>query len=191
MLGRTAPALIVMAALFAFAAPAAAGGFEPGRCLNEAEPIGEVSILVMDACFRPDAIQIEAGQVVRWEVVPGSTPHTVTFNKAIDSGELGELGQFAVKFRTPGSYAYVCAFHPGMAGSVEVSGAAMPGVPLEVVPASRFVSTQAAPDEAELASASTHQLLIKIDHVTALLLVLFGLSVGAGSVAAARMMRGG
>ncbi len=188
MLRRTASALFVTAAALAFTAPAFAGGYPPGECLASGEPTGEVSVLVMDFCFRPGTISIEAGQVVRWELALGSSPHTVTFNKAIDSGELSE---FAVKFRRPGSYAYVCTLHPGMAGSVEVRGAAVDGVPLEVVPTGDFVPTGPGSDEAQLASASANELLIKIDHVTALLLVLFGLSIGAGSVATARVMRGG
>lgn len=176
--------------------PARAGGGQGGECMTDAEPAGDAPrVLVLDACFRPDLVTIQAGQVVQWDL-RASMPHTVMFaNGEIDSGTLSD--SFAVKFRRPGTYRYSCVFHPGMVGTVEAIGAAMDGGPaLEIVEAgpSRAPATAIDPSEEAVALAAdgstTDSLILRLDPLSGLLLILFGLSVGAGATGAARVLRG-
>jgi hypothetical protein len=209
------PGLAVVATgllAFCWTPPAEAGGGQGGQCYTDAEPTGDSPrVLVLDACFRPDVLKIEAGQVVQWDL-QASMPHTVTFaNSQIDSGTLSE--SFAVKFRKPGTYRYSCVIHNGMVGRVDVTGAMIEGAAMQIVaagpsrtpPTAADVSHQASSpetdgvavdpsDEAVALSAdraSANSLTLRLDPLSGLLLVLFGLSIGAGATATARAVRGG
>lgn len=194
-----------------WALPARAAGGGAGACHSDAQPKGDAPrVLVLDACFQPNLITIEAGQVVQWDL-QASMPHTVTFaDSKIDSGTLA--GSFAVRFRTPGAYRYSCVFHPGMVGTVKVTGSKVDGPAMQIVEAgpsqipttAHDVPEQASSDqtpavavdpseEAVLLAADRpagNSLVVRIDPLSGLLLVLFGLSVGAGTAGAARVLRG-
>lgn len=180
--------------------PAWAGGGTHGdACTSDAISPGDAPrVFVMDVCFSPNRTRIEAGQVVQWDL-QGSMPHTVTFaDGTIDSGELSE--SFAVKFRTPGAYPYSCVIHPGMVGTVDVIGAAVDGPVMEIVaagpslaasPALDVTALDAGQEAVALASDSVaNSVTLRLDPLSGLLLVLFGLSVGAGATGAARVLRG-
>ncbi len=70
--------------------------------------------------FAPAEIQVAPGAVVTWTFVEG--PHNVTFpSAAIDDSDDQSYGTFASMMPTaPGTYAYSCTLHAGMAGSVLV-----------------------------------------------------------------------
>ena len=52
-----------------------------------------------------------------------STPHTVTSTtKLFDSGNMNAGDTFTFTFTTPGTYSYVCSYHPWMKGTVIVKG---------------------------------------------------------------------
>ena len=71
--------------------------------------------------FCPVARTVAAGSEVVW-VNDDLSPHTVTFDDAVDSGTLTPGGSWSTRFTQPGVYAYYCRFHPGMAGTVVVAG---------------------------------------------------------------------
>lgn len=102
------------------AAPAAAGG--------------EATVEIVDFVYTPETIEVTAGTTVTWINRDGFA-HTVT--EASEAGEQprfdGELGdadtfegvdtEFSHQFEEPGTYTYICTFHPSMEGTVEVTGA--------------------------------------------------------------------
>jgi len=72
--------------------------------------------------FQADSIAIGAGQIVRW-VNEDPLDHTVTFDTAgapPGSQLVPKGGSYAVRFDTPGVYAYHCTPHPFMKGVVVV-----------------------------------------------------------------------
>ena len=64
---------------------------------------------------------IKVGDSVNW-VNNDNIAHTSTANNGttFNSGTIAPGGSFKSTFTTAGSFAYHCAFHPGMVGTVTV-----------------------------------------------------------------------
>jgi plastocyanin len=71
--------------------------------------------------YSPARVTVRQGGKVSWTDADASN-HTVTFAKdgPQDVENLREGRSATVTFRKRGSYAYICDFHPGMAGTVAV-----------------------------------------------------------------------
>jgi plastocyanin len=83
-----------------------------------AQPV--VVVHIKNFAFVPDTVNITPGQTVRW-VEDDDTPHTVTASdKSFDSGNLNKKDAWTYAFAKPGTYAYICAYHPYMKGKVVV-----------------------------------------------------------------------
>jgi plastocyanin len=84
-----------------------------------ASPVSVVHI--KNFAFVPDKVTITAGQSVRW-VQDDDAPHTVTASdKSFDSGNLDKKAAWTHKFDKAGTYAYICAYHTYMRGTVVVN----------------------------------------------------------------------
>jgi plastocyanin len=73
--------------------------------------------------FQPESTTLKAGDVVQW-VNGSAVAHNVTFNDYPDitSDTQNSGDKYEVKFTQPGTYHYVCTFHPpGMVGTITVS----------------------------------------------------------------------
>jgi plastocyanin len=82
-----------------------------------------VEVQVVDFAFEPAMVMIDPGTTVTWTNA-GDRPHTVTADDgSFDSGRLDPGEQFSFTFDQPGTFAYVCGFHPEMQGSVMVAEA--------------------------------------------------------------------
>lgn len=76
--------------------------------------------------FRPTAITVAVGDTITWTNT-GGAPHTVTaLDKTFDSGSMAPRADFSWKATAPGTYSYICTFHPWMTGSVVVTAPATP-----------------------------------------------------------------
>jgi plastocyanin len=72
--------------------------------------------------FEPAAIRAKVGQEVTW-TNHDPAPHTVTQEGGgFDSGRMAANRTFTHTFDQPGEYRYICALHPGMKGTVIVTG---------------------------------------------------------------------
>jgi plastocyanin len=82
----------------------------------------EVALLDDDGfVFAPTEITVAAGDTVTW-VHEGRISHTVTAEDgSFDSGPLAAGDTFEVTLDEPGTYAFVCAFHGSMRGTVTVA----------------------------------------------------------------------
>jgi plastocyanin len=70
--------------------------------------------------FNPQQITVKAGTTVVW-INGDDIPHTVTSKTAIfKTKALDTDDKFSFTFATPGTYAYFCALHPHMTGSIVV-----------------------------------------------------------------------
>jgi plastocyanin len=92
----------------------------------EAKAGGKVSM--KDISFQPSNVTVAKGGSVTW-TNDDSVGHDVTKvsgpGPAFKSGDPGGLGggdTFTQKFDTPGAIKYVCTVHPGMEGTVTVTG---------------------------------------------------------------------
>lgn len=74
--------------------------------------------------FQPSVISAQVGDVVVW-VNTGGAAHTVTANDGgFDSGNLNSGETFSWTASAPGTYAYICSYHPWMTGMLVVSAPA-------------------------------------------------------------------
>jgi plastocyanin len=81
-------------------------------------PIGAASL--GNRAYRPDEITVAVGDTITW-VNADSVAHTSTANDGRwESGTLAPGQEFSTTLRTPGTFAYHCAIHPGMVGTVVV-----------------------------------------------------------------------
>ena len=89
------------------------------------------SVTIQDFFFGPSSVTIKAGGTVTWNNT-GPSGHTVTsdagaFNSGTLSPPMGDPyggmtagGTYQMTFPAPGTYAYHCAIHPTMHGTITV-----------------------------------------------------------------------
>ena len=99
------------------------GGMGPMMGIGAAPtaPAG-TSVRMAGSRFGPTTLTIAVGETVRW-FNDDALPHTVSATDGSwDSGNLPAGQAFERRFDTAGSYPYLCRYHPGMAGMIEVTG---------------------------------------------------------------------
>ena len=109
------------------ATPGATPAATPGGSPIALTPVGsseeaeqsEQAVEIVDFAFTPESITVVLGTTVVWTNT-GQAPHTVSGDFA-DSGTLEPGQTFSFTFTEPGTYGYICAFHPNMVGEVVVS----------------------------------------------------------------------
>lgn len=80
------------------------------------------SVRMAGTRFEPSTLTIRVGETVRW-FNDDALPHTVSATDGSwDSGNLAPGASFERGFESAGSFPYICRYHPGMVGNVEVTG---------------------------------------------------------------------
>ena len=104
----------------------ALSGCKPQRPIElnpDPTPTGPGEVIIYDYKYFPPTLTVPAGTKVTWRN-RDVAPHTATYrsygDEAFDSGSMGHLATFSNKFKTAGSYSYLCIFHQGMQGTVVV-----------------------------------------------------------------------
>jgi plastocyanin len=78
-------------------------------------------VTIVDFAFDPAELRVAAGTTVTWTNQDG-VPHTATAEDgSFDTGTIDGGASASHTFAAPGTFAYVCAFHPTMTGIVAVS----------------------------------------------------------------------
>jgi plastocyanin len=98
-----------------------AGPLSPGRTATAA-PATTSSVAIVTDAFSPAALTVKVGDTVTWtntDSTPGSG-HTVTSKGRgpLKSSSLAQGQAYSFTFTTAGTYAYYCAIHPDMMGTV-------------------------------------------------------------------------
>lgn len=78
------------------------------------------TIIVENMRFDPQTLTVKSGDRITW-VNKDLFPHTATADRKIfDSHSIAPNASWTLVAHKPGSYAYGCAFHPTMKGTVTV-----------------------------------------------------------------------
>ena len=113
-----------------------------------------VEVSIVDLAFEPATVRLVAGGTVTWRH-NGVAPHTVTAeDSSFDSGLVRAGGTFSHRFDRAGTFRYVCAFHPGMAGTVEIADASSAPSAEPIVDAPSASSAEPKAENGEQAAAS-------------------------------------
>jgi plastocyanin len=118
MLKRT---LTIALAAAALGTAACGGEDERGGSTAARAPAGgaATAVAIGDNTFSPATTKVSVGETVKFEN-GGAIPHTVT-GEGFDSGSLASGESFEFAAEQAGTVKYVCVFHPGMQGTIEVS----------------------------------------------------------------------
>ncbi|HEU0299909.1 MAG TPA: cupredoxin family copper-binding protein [Longimicrobium sp.] len=104
--------MIRIAGAAALALAAACGGGD--------EPPRRHVIKISAFRYQPSTVEARPGDTIVW-INRDVLPHTATDRASgWDTGSMAAGGQGSVVVERPGSYAYVCAFHPNMAATLVV-----------------------------------------------------------------------
>src|SRR5918995_6450916 len=95
----------------------ACGGSDEPAATAPASNAGP-TVAVADNSFSPASVKVAVGDTVTFEN-EGAIAHTVTGDD-FDSGSLAPGDTFTFEASEAGSFSYVCTFHPGMQGTIEV-----------------------------------------------------------------------
>ena len=127
--------LLIVGALVAWivAGASGSGGWNPGwgGMMGPGGMMGigagptapaDTSVRMAGSRFEPSTLTVAVGETVRW-FNDDALPHTVSaIDGSWDSGNLAAGQAFERRFDAAGSYPYLCRYHPGMTGAIEVTG---------------------------------------------------------------------
>jgi plastocyanin len=130
MLKRTLTTLIVVAALGTGAAACGGSGDDsastaaakaPAPTTTTAPSVAGPKVAVGDNTFSPGTIKVSVGDTITWNN-GGAVAHTVTATDGadFDSGTLEPGKSFTFTADKAGTISYVCNFHAGMQGTIQV-----------------------------------------------------------------------
>ncbi len=80
---------------------------------------GHVTVAISNFKYGPAKLTVKRGASVTFSN-HDMTAHTATANGGFDSGTIKPGASATVKFSKPGTYPYICQFHPFMHGTVVV-----------------------------------------------------------------------
>ena len=79
---------------------------------------GRGEVTIEDFRFRPTTFNVTLGTVITW-TNEDSAPHTAT-GEGFDTERLEEGESAEATFEAPGTFEYVCSYHPSMEGRIVV-----------------------------------------------------------------------
>jgi plastocyanin len=95
------------------------GASSPGSSAGQASSTGD-SVSIKDFAYSPPDLTVSAGTMLKF-TNQDSTNHTATASGgAFDTGTIGKGESKVVSLQSPGTFAYVCSFHPFMHGTITV-----------------------------------------------------------------------
>jgi plastocyanin len=119
-------ALVLMLSLAACGGGGSAGTEAPSAAPSASADTGgggagASDVAIAGFAFVPADISVSAGTTVTW-TNNDSAPHTVTLDDgSADSGNMAQGSTFSLAFDTAGTFAYYCAIHASMTGTVTVT----------------------------------------------------------------------
>jgi plastocyanin len=105
----------------AVAAVLAAAGFGACGDSDTEKPSGNDAVTIQDFTFKPGELAVEAGTTVTFTNKDGFAHTATAEDKTFDSGSLAGGASFEHTFDEAGTYAFHCAIHNSMTGTITVS----------------------------------------------------------------------
>jgi plastocyanin len=88
---------------------------------GDANAPGAQTVQIRDYAFDPPTLTLPLGATVTW-INDDAVAHTATArDRSFDTGNIGPGERVSLTFTTAGSFAYICLYHPNMAGTVVVT----------------------------------------------------------------------
>jgi plastocyanin len=84
-----------------------------------AAPAMEAAVEIADFAFGPAEVTIAVGGTVTWTNTDNQA-HTATSSGNFDTGSIAAGTSASVTFDEPGTFTYICSFHPFMTATVTV-----------------------------------------------------------------------
>lgn len=78
-----------------------------------------VTILIKGFQFVPAKVEVASGDTVIWKN-EDIVPHTATLKRTFDSKEIAVGKSWTYLAKDPGTYSYICTYHPTMAAQLIV-----------------------------------------------------------------------
>ncbi len=121
--GVTRKTLIFPLLAGAIFAAGCGGGDEPATKPAAAKPAAETAATVVEltgSTFAPETVDVKAGDTISF-VNQDEIAHTATASGTFDSGSMAGGAEFSFTAEKAGQISYVCSFHPGMTGTINVT----------------------------------------------------------------------
>jgi len=120
MFKRTITICLTVAALGA-GVTACGGDSADEPTAAKAPATGGTAVSVQDNSYAPADLKVAVGDTVTF-TNEGAIAHTVTATEGadFDSGSMASGATFEFTAEKAGTVSYVCTFHPGMTGTIEV-----------------------------------------------------------------------
>lgn len=117
------PALLTLAAVVALTFSACGGDDDNGEGGGSSAAASGTTVGMKDLKFGPETLQVKVGETVTWRNNE-SIPHNVVAEEGADfkSDTFGKDGTYTFTPKEAGTIKYECTLHPGMVGTLEVSG---------------------------------------------------------------------
>lgn len=98
-----------------------ASGSETSAASSSSAGGGASAVTIADYKYGPPSLSVAAGTTVKF-TNQDSTPHTATSKQsgAFETGSIDTGKSATITLDKPGTYAYFCAFHPFMKGTITV-----------------------------------------------------------------------
>jgi plastocyanin len=113
--------LVLVASATGLAACGSSGDDKPAASAAKTTA-STAAVSAQDNSFSPGTLKVHVGDTVTFSN-DGGVDHTVTATSGakFDSGSLAPGATFQFTAEKAGTVSYVCTFHPGMQGTIEVS----------------------------------------------------------------------
>jgi plastocyanin len=112
---------VLTAALVTLGLAACGSGDKGDKTPSGGAAPATAAIVIRDYKFGPPDVTVKAGARVTW-TNQDTSPHTATAAGKFDTGTLKKGESKSVVVGTPGTYSYVCQFHPYMKAKLTVIG---------------------------------------------------------------------
>jgi plastocyanin len=94
---------------------------KPAKAAKPAAASQATRVAIKDSSFQPATIKLHVGDTVTFRN-DDEIAHTVTAGDGtFDSGTLQQGAKFTFTAKRAGTIGYVCSFHPGMTGTIEIA----------------------------------------------------------------------
>jgi len=87
--------------------------------MDTTTPVMEAAIEIADFAFGPTDVTVAVGGTVTWTNTDDQA-HTATSSGNFDTGSIAAGASASVTFDEPGTFTYICSFHPFMTATITV-----------------------------------------------------------------------